>query len=167
MCVECRPRDGCFRCGDPGHAQRGCPFGPAFDARGVARAGSSKAFALSGYVAVDEVEEEFSGDIGLTTNNGKASNEQVDWGTLASPLVIWLMKPLKPSSVAVVTPVNGEEGPCPNCRGDPDVRQSTAGKEGTMPSHGQERSDARRQEIIRKRSPSRNREDLRRRLDDS
>jgi hypothetical protein len=44
-CDECRPRHGCFTCGDPGHIQKGCPFGPAFGLKGEAGATFSEAFA--------------------------------------------------------------------------------------------------------------------------
>jgi hypothetical protein len=122
-------------------------------------------------------------NIGPATNNEKASNEQTTWVTLASPPVTWSMNSSKPSNVAVVTPINAEEGPPLGCRGDSDVRQPTTGGKGTpqqgssndhrqgvldesTPRYGRERSVAWHREASRKRSPSPSREDLRRRLKD-
>jgi hypothetical protein len=153
-CDECRPRCGCFRCGDPGHAQRGCPVGPAFGAKGEARTAFSKAFARSEssyekILAAGEVDEKSLGDLdkglakklefkcsiplaklknrdlGPATKDDRASNERTVRVTLASPPVIWSMKSPKPSKVAVVTPVNVEKGPPLGCRGDSDVRRSS------------------------------------------
>ena len=132
-CDGCRPLRGCSRCGDPGHAQRGYPVGPAFGMEGGARAAFLKAFARSKssygkIVAAGEVDEKSLGDLdrglakklefkcsirlaklknwnlGPATNDERASNERTDQVTLASPPVIW-------SNVAVVTPVNVEKGP--------------------------------------------------------
>jgi hypothetical protein len=92
-------------------------------------------------------------NLGPATEDERASNEWTDRVTLALPPVIWSMKSLKPSSVAIVTPVNAGKG-------------SQGALDESTPLHNRERSDTRRRETTGKRSPSRNREDLRRRLID-
>jgi hypothetical protein len=45
-------------------------------------------------------------DLGPATEDGRASDERMGWVTVAAPPVMWTMKSLKPSRVAVVTPIN-------------------------------------------------------------